>query len=461
MADDWHPTLNGGKPVYAQIVASLLDDIRAGRLKPGEGLPSQRELAAKLGIATATVTKAYKEVTRLKLIEGKTRAGTRIAQSHTNPAGWTGTHRDARGHFDLASNCPPTDRYLLELSKVLRQIAERPPNLLLQEYWPIEGQARHRGAGAAWLGELGVVRAVEEVVLVDGANLGLVAVLSSQGKPGSLILCERCTYSPLRALARQLQMEVQSVEADEEGIIPAALARASDRRRPCILFVTPNVNNPTAATMGINRRSEIARVVEEQNLVVIEDDVYRTFETTATPTLASLVPQSVFYLYSFSKSVSPGLRMGFVACPSKLAAGQVASAVGLTTRMVTPLMAEIAATWIENGVIDSIVQIQRDEFAHRNQLVRTVLHDQKFSTRQNAPHLWLQLPSGWAAMAFELACAREGVAVVAADCFAVGPDVPNAVRITIGGPRRREDLQRSIELVRSLAQSTPLPAMAV
>lgn len=451
----WHPIIRKDDgPIYRQISRQLIEDIRSGRLKVGAVLPSHRELASALGITTSTVTKAYKEVARLDLIVSRPRAGTRVLQFQSQIAGWGGALRDDHeGKFDLANNCPPSDCYLLELSTILPLLVKRANFGQLQEYPPVAGLPSHRATASAWLGRLGVPCSDDQTVVVNGAQHGLASVLASQAKPGAILLAEELTYPSLLPLARRLQLEVRPIAMDAEGMIPESLQEHCSRQHGAILFVTPSLSNPTTATMSTARRRTIAAIADCHELTIVEDDVYRMFVSSDLPTFASLAPNRTFYLTSFSKCIAPGLRVGYVRAPSKIAADQVAAAVGLNTRMATPLMAEIASIWVEDGTVERIIECQRRELTARNAIVTSTLRGHIYAAQPTAMHLWLTLKNGWTALDFQGAARKYGILVVPSQAFSAGSSAPAAVRLTLGGIRRREDMKEALLQIANLNDS--------
>lgn len=455
-AVNWRPHIRAGAgPIYQQVSRQLIDDIRNERLKVGAMLPSHRDLAKELGVTTATITKAYKEVARLNLVSGRARSGTRVVQIQSQLAGWSGVHRDEKGTFDLASNCPPTDRYLFELSVALPKLVERTEFRNLQEYIPVAGLPSHRAAGSLWLNALGVPCTDKQITVVNGAQHGLAAVLSSQTKSGGVLLTEELTYAPLLHLALKMNLDVRPIALDSEGVIPESLEAQCRHRRGGILVVTPNISNPTTATMGVKRREEVARIARSYGLTIVEDDVYRMFGDASVPTLAELAPERTFYITSFSKCIAPGLRIGYVRAPDEIESERVAAAVGLSTRMATPIMAEIATLWIEDGTARRIIDWQRRELQERNAIAVKALQGHIFATQSAAMHLWLTLENGWNAPEFRDAAERQGILVVPASAYAAGKGAPQAVRVTLGGTRNQKDLQTAVQRVSALLQAEP------
>ena len=173
-------------------------------------------------------------------------------------------------------------------------------------------------------------------------------------------------------------------------------------------------------------------------------------EPDAPPPFIATAPDITVYVSGFSKCVAPGLRIGVVLAPKRMVA-DIAAMLRINCWSTSPLNALVAARMIEDGLVDRVVAGQRDEFMHRQALVRNVLADFDAVTDDASPHAWLDLPEPWQGNAFARAAAQSGVGVLPGEAFAVGRDqIPHAVRINVGAARSREDLRRALEALRDI-----------
>jgi DNA-binding transcriptional MocR family regulator len=174
-----------------------------------------------------------------------------------------------------------------------------------------------------------------------------------------------------------------------------------------------------------------------------------------------LAPERSFYITSTSKSMAPGLRIGYVHVPEE-AHDRVAAALRATIYMATPLMAALATRWIEDGTADRLVEQKRAEIVARQKLTREMLAGSRLSGHPAAPHVLLWLPEGWRAEAFEAAARRDGVGVTAATAFWLGrSNPPNAVRLCLGTPVRRAEVVRGLERIAALLKRPPEADLSV
>jgi DNA-binding transcriptional MocR family regulator len=213
----------------------------------------------------------------------------------------------------------------------------------------------------------------------------------------------------------------------------------------------PSFQNPTAAFMSESRRREIAAIAVKHQLTVIEDDVYGFLGADAKP-LSCFVPESQsFFITSTSKSIAPGLRIGYLLAPSGMIE-RLSLAVLRTTVNAPPAMAELVTSLITDGVAERIVEWKRKEIAARQEIASRVLRGLSIQTHPQSPHLWMRLPEPWLTDAFVTRARHRGIMLTAAESFAVGHETDlQAIRIAVGPPATRSALEEGLaELVRIL-----------
>jgi DNA-binding transcriptional MocR family regulator len=267
------------------------------------------------------------------------------------------------------------------------------------------------------------------------------------------VLCESVTYSGMRSLAALLHVRLQGVAMDGEGLIPDALEDAALESGGRVLYCMPSVQNPTARVMSRKRRRELAAVAEKINITIVEDDVYG-FLTSGLPSLAALAPDRTFYLNSLSKSLVPGLRLGFLRAPSGWI-DRVIGSVFATTVTVPPLSAAAAAAWMDDGTVDRVIAWKRTEIRARQQLARGIFGD-RIAGAIESQHLWLPLPPQWSAEDFTREARQRRVIVTPGRDFAVARhEPPNAVRICLGPPAERPSLTRALRTLDEILNDSP------
>jgi len=462
----WAPDLRQRKgPRYLAIAEALAEDAGSGRLRPGARLPTHRDLAERLGLTVGTVTRAYAEAARRRLVSGEVGRGTFVRGPGTRFAGsLPGPSPAADGEaglIDLTANLPPSapdDGEAATLARTLGALSRRKDLARLLAYPPEGGAREHRAAGAEWVRRSGLAAAPERILVSSGSQHGMTAVFAALLAPGDVVLTEALTYPGMKALAGLLSLRLQGVALDENGMRPDALAAACRARPPKAIYCVPTLQNPTASIMPEERRREIAAVAREHGVLIVEDDVHGRIPDEAPPPLAAFAPERAVYLTGTSKVLAPGLRVGFILAPEPMV-GAIAAAIRGTTWMAAPLMAEIAATWIADGTAEAILRRKRKEAAARQRLVGKLLGAFRGSSHSPAYHAWLSLPKPWRSEAFAEAARRRGVGVTPAAAFAIGrAGVPDGVRICLGAARDRGDLERGLRVLADLLAAAPEPA---
>ena len=254
---------------------------------------------------------------------------------------------------------------------------------------------------------------------------------------------------------------MHGVALDEYGVRPDAFAAACRAHAPKALYLVPTLQNPTAAVMPPERRAEIAEIARKHDVIVIEDDIYGFLMEQPLKPISALIPEHSLYITSLSKCIAPGLRIGYVAAPERYF-DRVVAALHASSWMAPPMMAEASSILINNGGAARMAAWQRREAAARQTLARQILGDADYDSHPNAPLLWLKLPDPWRGEEFAGQARRRGVAISAAEVFAVGrQSMPHAVRICLTTPHERNDLVRALKIIAELLKEAPAPGLSI
>jgi len=216
----------------------------------------------------------------------------------------------------------------------------------------------------------------------------------------------------------------------------------------------PSLHNPTAAIMPPERRAAIAAIATRHRAVIIEDDIFGYLLSDPPAPIASLAPENAIYLTSLSKTVAPGLRVGYLAAPPVLFE-RARRAARATCWMTPPLMAEIAARWIADGTAERVLDSHRAEAAARMAMAREILAPWRPSAPDGAMHLWLQLPEPWREEDFVAAARARGVGLRSSAPFTLSQGAASAVRVCLGPPATRALLRTALEHVAALLGEGP------
>jgi len=438
---------------YRAIADALADRIANGQMAPGERLPTHRDLAWRLGVTVGTVSRAYAEMARRDLLSGEIGRGTFVRSAPT-PSDLPHRPMAEPGMIDLTLNFPPPGTERQELSTTLAEMAGDPDCAALLDYQPDIGLSQHRAAGAAWITRNGWPVAASRIVVTAGTQHGILTTLATLTRPGDRIVAECLSYQGVKPVAALLGLRLDGLAIDGEGLIPDAFERAARDGGVRALYCMASLHNPTTATMPEARRRDIADIARRYGIAIIEDDIYGAFAEPARP-LSDHAGDLGYYLTGLSKTVAPGLRIGYIVAPE-----DKVDALGASVRascwMAAPLMAELASRWIATGAADTIMASHKRAAADRQALARKILKNANFQSPPGSLHLWLHPPEPWRAGEFVAAMRQQGVAIAPAEIFAIGRGgAPHSVRVCLGAPRDESDLKTGLERIAAMLEKPP------
>lgn len=438
---------SGDGPVYRRIADVIAEAITAGNVAAGDRLPPQRELARQAGVNLTTITRAFAELQRRGLVDARPGRGSVVMEPGIWPASFKSAPDDEQGFVDLSVNRPATTGYLDALARIMPDLSQDKRYSALQDFHAPEGPQWARDVVGGWFAQQCKIADMLNVAITNGAQHGLACVLGAIAYPGDTILCDAVTYQGITALCRSLGLNPVAVAMDGDGMLPDEMLEACRTYRPRAVFLVPDLHNPTTITMPILRRRQIEAVARAEDVLIIEDGVYRALKPSVPDSFISFAPDITIHVTSFSKSVAPGLRFGAVfAAPNMLA--DIAAMLRIDCWSTSPLNALIACRLVEEGYLERIILAQRLECAARQQIVRDVLAGLDVMTDDDAAHAWLRLPEPWRVSSFVRVCAQHGVGVLSGEVFSVSRDVaPHAVRINVAAARSRDQLMRALQIV--------------
>jgi 2-aminoadipate transaminase len=313
-----------------------------------------------------------------------------------------------------------------ELADCARAAIERDGRTILNY-----GAARGYGPLREWIADRHGVDS-DRVVLTNGSLQGL-AFLARQLVPAGRVLVETPTYDrPLKLLA-DLGADVHGIPLDDEGLDVDALAAELGAAPTSFLYTIPTFQNPTGRTLSPERRRRLVEVARGHELLVVEDDPYGLvrFEGDAPPTLFELAGgEGVVYGSSFSKTIAPGARVGYLVLPDELAQAVSESA---TATYITPSLVGEATVheFVRRGLLETnLVRVREGLKARRDAMLEALARELGGRARWSRPEggyfLWLEL--GEDVDASELLGRAEGAGVT----FVPGVDFggpPNSLRL--------------------------------
>lgn len=462
----WRPDLSAfNGPKYLALSHALRDAVRKGELAQGTKLPPVRDLAWALSVTPGTVARAYQIVTQEGLLEATVGRGTYVATSRARLGPSHPIFQEleierlgasAEPVVDLRSPQLPDVGQVAVISSILVQLAGRLGTDQL-DYPGLRRDEPLRQAYVDWLtGQALGSFGVDEVALTLGGQNGLsIALQCCLRGERPYVFCEELAYAGFRRAARLNRAEVAPVELDDQGMVPAALDAACRRYGGRIVCLTPEAQNPTAARMGLERRTAIVAVARAHDLQIIEDNCYSVSGFDG-PSLRALAPERVWHVTSLSKSISAGLRFGAVVCPTGL--GEAARLAVQHSYFGLPRpVSDIAFALFRSGEAERLRERVQAVFSRRLELALNILGRHDMCWQRGLSFVWLPMPRGWRASTFAREAGAQGVLIRSADEYALTDGrAPNAVRIALAGATPEEEFVAALTKIATLLDNPPV-----
>jgi 2-aminoadipate transaminase len=362
--------------------------------------------------------------------------------------------------IDLGWGHPDPDLLPLEELRIAADEAARRWGPELYAYGFAQGPAPL----ITWLSErLGEVdgRAPDpaSIVVSAGASGALDLLVTLSARPGDVALIESPTYHIAVKLLRDHGLEVVPIERRTDGPDLEALGAALDRlekagRRPALFYTIPTFHNPTGAITPLDRRKELVRLAEERGLLVVEDDAYRelSYGDPPPPSLWSLAqPGTVVRVGSFSKTLAPGLRLGFLTGDPALTARMAQSGLLDSGGGIGHVPGLVVAALAEGGFYARHVDRLRVAYRQRRDalidgLAQGLPEEVVVNRPQGGFFVWLGLPAGYSATRLLEAAQANGASFMPGNAFSVTDGLDANLRLSFSryGPEQLAEAGRRI-----------------
>ena len=416
----WLPPLdrNSIVPLYRQIYESLRESILAGTLPESTRLPPERSLAQRLNVNRSTVVHAYRELVADGLIEQKVGSGSRVvpqlrsgqpARSAAVP--WWVTLPPWRvGEFptilgELAAKqepgrisfvqgvAPDEPSPLDELAKCFSRVAGDPRFIL--SYGDSEGYEPLRQAIAQRMDVRGAQTRSKDVIVITGSTQGIMVVAQSLAEPGDEIIVETPSYPGALQIFQICGLRAIPVPVDEDGMRVDHVEAILRTRRPRFIYTMPSLHNPTNVTMNADRRERLVTLARRAGIPIIEDDPYGELSQSGLSPLVGLAPDYVVYLSTFSKTIAPSLRVGWLAAPRTILERLLLRKQALD--MATSLYVQAAIAEYLATAYDAHVAQLREELQLRREMADAAIAEYWPATMRTSKaaggfYLWVTTP---------------------------------------------------------------------
>ncbi|MGO0059594.1 MocR-like pyridoxine biosynthesis transcription factor PdxR [Brevibacillus fluminis] len=388
MGRDGQPA-EGQLPKYQQIIAYIKEKIANGEWPIGSKIPSQRTLASQFKVNRSTIITAIEELTADGLIEGQMGKGTVVVNNTwtllaTNPPpDWnayvtSGVHKPSQDTVQKI-NQDEFDASLIQLSKgelspeifplvtMQRLMHKVTDELHAFGYEEPKGYGPLRQAVSDYVRSFGIEASPSSILIVSGALQALQLISVGLLHRGSTVLLEKPSYLYSLHVFQSAGMKLTSLEMDAQGLLPGGIPALRKQGKADILYTNPCFHNPTGILMSQKRRQELMHACEAERLPVIEDDLYRELwfdEPPPAPLKAMDRHGHVLYLGSLSKTLSPGLRIGWIVGPEPVIE-RLADIKMQTDYGTSSLSQRVAAEWLTSGEYQKHVAYIREQLRIR------------------------------------------------------------------------------------------------
>ncbi len=466
---------------YQQVADHISDQIRNGLLKAGEKTPSVRQCASEMGLSISTVIRGYELLQDQMLIEPRPQSGfyvrpqyqpskaPEISQPVVKPSEVNIDNlavsllqlTQDKNLIQLGTAPPNTDvPSVKQLNRIMAKIIREDDNSL-GDYDPPPGNNNLRRQIARRMLNAGVKVHPDEIVITTGCQEAMTLCIRAVTKPGDTVVVESPSYfGTLKAIESMGLKALEIPTHAKTGISRTALELAIREWNVSACILTPNFSNPLGYCMSNEDKKELRATLKQANIPIIEDDIYSelTYGTQRPKAIKAFDEEgdasNVLLCSSLSKSLSPGLRIGW-AIPGpwleKVTHLKVSSSMAGAT---LPSLA--AARYLEMGIFDRhlrqmrrFYKEQRDYFLHL-----AALHlpkDIRLTHPEGGYVIWLELDKKIDSMKLYEQALEEGISIAPGPLFSVSGQYQNFVRINYGKATKEQLEQAMIILGRLIA----------
>jgi GntR family transcriptional regulator / MocR family aminotransferase len=462
-------------PLAAQLATQLRAAVTDGRVAAGERLPATRALAAELGVSRTVIKDAYAQLFAEGWIEGRHGSGTYVAQGaqpdhapahprrapDSGPAGPEAAGTAAGPYAEIAFTPAPAPAVDLRPGipwtagidraawrRAWRAAGFQPPGRAADP----AGLPELRGALSAYLRRArGIQCSPGRILITRGVADGLSLIAATVLRPGDRVGVEEPGYPVARAVLAAYGLHVVPCPADSDGLVVRELPAGLK-----LLYTTPAHQYPLGGRLPIPRRRALIAWARANNALIAEDDYDGEFryDVAPLPTLFGLDPEAVVYLGSTTKTLTPALRVGWLAAPPSLAA-RLAEAAGQLGVWATEPAQRAVRTLITTGDLERHTRRMRHEYERRRAVITAAFADgQAGCLLGDQAGLHVVLPTQ-DADAVAVTARQHGVAVGTLTRFHAGPVTSNGLVIGYGGASLAQVARGSHILHRILTGGKP------
>ncbi|MEA4857309.1 MAG: PLP-dependent aminotransferase family protein [Solidesulfovibrio sp.] len=453
------PETDPGVFRYVRVEKHILGLIESGSLKSGERIPSLRALGSRLGVSVSTVNQAYLALERRGVVEARPKSGFFVRQglaerppaprlsalpakppTTVNRGALIREVLDGMGRRDIVPlGVATTDLSLLPTRRMSRLLAKTAASDHVVGYEGVLGNLALRRQIAWRLAEAGIEARPEAIMVTAGAMEALYIAIRSVTRPGDNVAIAAPSYYCFLQLLENFGLRAVELPSHPDGgVRPEALAAALDRYSIAAIILTPNFNNPDGSRIPDAAKAEMAALAAGRGVPIIEDDVYGDlyFEDGRPRCLASFdTGGQVLHCSSFSKTLAPGFRVGYLL-PGRYAAKAFEIKATTNVCCATPTQTAVAE-YLAQGTFERHLRKTRAVLERQARMMeRRVLECFPQGSRVTHPGggtvLWIQMPPGVDSIRLFYEAKAKGIGVAPGNIFSSCDQFAGFLRISYG-----------------------------
>jgi DNA-binding transcriptional MocR family regulator len=429
-------------PIYRQIYERLREQILAGALPEGARLPPERSLAERLEVNRSTVVHAYRDLAADGLIAQRVGSGSRVASidggrpdraAHvpwwvTLPPWRVGAFpavlgelaaSEHRGSIAFVQGVPPAEPS--PLADLSRSFARAGGDVrLVLTYGDSEGYGPLREAIAARMRARGCDVDARDVLVLTGSTQGITLAAQALAEPGDEIVVEAPTYPGALQIFQIAGLRALPVPVDDDGMRVDHVEAILRTRRPRFIYTMPSMQNPTGVTMNADRRDRLVALAKRYGVPIVEDDPYGELADSPVAPLVARDAEYVISISSFSKTIAPSLRLGWLVAPRTIYERLLLRKQSYD--MASSMYMQAGVYDYLRGGYDAHLAALRAELTRRRQTAFAAIErwwpsDMRASRAGDGYYLWATSPRDVRARALLAAAERAGASFLFGEAF--------------------------------------------
>jgi DNA-binding transcriptional MocR family regulator len=455
-------------PIYVQIAEQIKRQIMMKELLPGMNLVPERKLALELSVNRSTVLNAYEKLKQEGMIASKVGQGTVVLagnqrEIHEEEPCWNQLFSDKVKAFDsllLKETMPLLDpRNVISFGLGIANHEDEPRLPIHELAIEIEGNLRCKALSMAPIGgfsslrellakemvKRGIICSSNQILLLSGSQQGIDLAARIMIEPGDIVIVESPSYFLALQSFRATGARIMEIPIDENGMRIDHLEQMLKRYHPKLIYTMPNYQNPSSCCMSMERRKKLIELAHRHDIIILEDDAYGEFvyDQELLPTLTSLDSSGhVILLKSFSKTISPGLRLGYMVAHKKIIE------MCCLVRQGEDVHPNSISQWLVEKYLETTdVEHFMEEVCERNKKKRDIMYEallkhaptgMTFRKPRGGLYIWCELPEHISAMKLLERTLKRNVAIMPGNSFFLTGEGDSYIRLNFSYPSEHE-----------------------